>query len=215
MKYIGSTTNYSKRIKTHIKHLKEGNHHNYKLQKDWDIHGERMFQFLIIKRFTDESFIEVLRQEYKRIKSFKFYDLYNIKRDDPRLLMETIKRKKKKKDISRSILNELKQIMATETFKIVTIGAQSGHTIQEVRGRRIEIRNVQCFIFMEYDEDRDGASDMFNVSHLETGHKIVRHVNRDKAIKAAIRRIDNYPEAIEKGLERCKKIGVKLPVNIT
>ena len=35
-RYIGETTQFKKRLKRHLKELRQGKHHNWFLQKAWD-----------------------------------------------------------------------------------------------------------------------------------------------------------------------------------
>ena len=53
--YIGSTKNYEGRKKQHILQLKNRNHHNYKLQKDWDFYGEECFEFSVLEEVNDNE----------------------------------------------------------------------------------------------------------------------------------------------------------------
>ena len=49
-KYVGSSSNIDRRIKTHKQHLQKGCHNNRKLQKDHDIHGIESFKFIILEK---------------------------------------------------------------------------------------------------------------------------------------------------------------------
>lgn len=49
-KYVGSSSNIDRRIKTHIQHLEKGCHNNRKLQKDHDMHGIESFNFIILEK---------------------------------------------------------------------------------------------------------------------------------------------------------------------
>ena len=49
-KYVGSSSNIDRRIKTHKQHLEKGCHNNRKLQKDHDIHGIDSFNFIILEK---------------------------------------------------------------------------------------------------------------------------------------------------------------------
>lgn len=49
-KYVGSSSNINRRIKTHKQHLQKGCHNNRKLQKDHDIHGIESFKFIILEK---------------------------------------------------------------------------------------------------------------------------------------------------------------------
>ena len=49
-KYVGSSSNINRRIKTHKQHLQKGCHNNRKLQKDHDMHGIESFKFIILEK---------------------------------------------------------------------------------------------------------------------------------------------------------------------
>lgn len=49
-KYVGSSSNVDRRIKTHKQHLEKGCHNNRKLQKDHDLYGMDSFKFIILER---------------------------------------------------------------------------------------------------------------------------------------------------------------------
>ena len=49
-KYVGSSSNINKRLKTHKQHLQKGCHNNRKLQKDHDIYGLDSFKFIILEK---------------------------------------------------------------------------------------------------------------------------------------------------------------------
>lgn len=49
-KYVGSSSNIDRRIKTHKQHLQKGCHNNRKLQKDYDMHGIESFKFIILEK---------------------------------------------------------------------------------------------------------------------------------------------------------------------
>lgn len=82
--YIGETLNILERWSTHISNLKNGSHHSYKLQSDWDLYSEEDFEFKIIS-VLDESipnFIDkyiLIIFEYIYIESYKSIDHgYNV-----------------------------------------------------------------------------------------------------------------------------------------
>lgn len=49
-KYVGSSSNIDRRIKTHKQHLQKGCHNNRKLQKDHDMYGIESFKFIILEK---------------------------------------------------------------------------------------------------------------------------------------------------------------------
>lgn len=49
-KYVGSSSNIDRRIKTHKQHLEKGCHNNRKLQKDHYLYGIDSFKFTILEK---------------------------------------------------------------------------------------------------------------------------------------------------------------------
>lgn len=55
-KYIGSSTDVEGRWKSHIRHLKNGTHHSYKLQQAYDILGDiNAFEFSLIENVSNKQ----------------------------------------------------------------------------------------------------------------------------------------------------------------
>ncbi len=48
-KYIGQAKNIDVRWKQHVKELDDNEHHNYRLQNDWNKYGKKAFKFSIIE----------------------------------------------------------------------------------------------------------------------------------------------------------------------
>jgi group I intron endonuclease len=75
-RYIGSTTNFTKRKNTHLNFLKRNKHHSTHLQRSFNTHGEEHFLFEIITecfecelRKTEQFYIEFFKPEYNVSKS--------------------------------------------------------------------------------------------------------------------------------------------------
>lgn len=49
-KYVGSSSNIERRIKTHKQHLEKGCHNNRKIQKDYDKYGAKSFNYIILEK---------------------------------------------------------------------------------------------------------------------------------------------------------------------
>lgn len=69
--YIGSTINYKVRIRNHLKLLRKGKHHSWKLQRAFNKYGESIFDIFILRPTTRETMlsdeqwcIDMLRPEY-------------------------------------------------------------------------------------------------------------------------------------------------------
>jgi len=85
---------------------------------------------------------------------------------------------------------------------------------KEVEGHPVTINNIPCFIFKEEEETIQGKIIGYNVSHLETGMRLVNNSSKKNTILKAKERLNKFPNAINEGIEMCKKLGIKLPVNI-
>jgi group I intron endonuclease len=73
--YFGQSVNMEKRIKTHIRNLKNNNHDNDHLQKAWNKHGENAFVFKPIE-IVEEIIIDLTPIETKYYYSTE--NRYNI-----------------------------------------------------------------------------------------------------------------------------------------
>lgn len=73
-RYIGSTENLYHRLKSHRSTLKTSSHRNRKLQKDYDIYGQNVFEIEVLKITNQPEIYEV---EMIREAS-KCMDLYNV-----------------------------------------------------------------------------------------------------------------------------------------
>lgn len=62
-KYIGQTTNYNKRSKTHFSKLRDNKHHNEHLQRAFNKYGEKNFKIEILS-LCDENQLDELEKEY-------------------------------------------------------------------------------------------------------------------------------------------------------
>jgi len=61
--YIGSSKDIEQRFVDHKRDLRKGGHHNIKLQRSWNKHGENAFSFHIIEECVPEKCLEK-EQEY-------------------------------------------------------------------------------------------------------------------------------------------------------
>src|SRR5699024_3598362 len=73
-KYIGSTVDYKKRVRSHLNGLRGGYHENEKLQKDFDVYGEESFEFEIVHHVTDGNSDKRFRLEAELIKFYNSYE---------------------------------------------------------------------------------------------------------------------------------------------
>ena len=65
-KYVGQTTNFSRRINDHKEHLRKGDHKNSKLQASWNQYGEENFS--IVKEKYDLTKEQLNQKEVEEIK---------------------------------------------------------------------------------------------------------------------------------------------------
>lgn len=78
--YIGSSRNFETRKETHLRQLKNNKHFNVHLQRAWNKHGEKNFEFVIIEIVSD---LLQYSKEQEHIDKFKdnLGKLYNISTD--------------------------------------------------------------------------------------------------------------------------------------
>lgn len=78
--YVGSTTNYDKRQKAHIRSLRGGYHDNRLLQKDFDLYGEPIFKFTqLCETNTDKERFEIEANLIGKLKTYE--NGYNLSKD--------------------------------------------------------------------------------------------------------------------------------------
>lgn len=53
--YVGETTDYARRQKTHMTLLEKGEHHSPHLQEDWDKYGSPAFEFVILESLVNTT----------------------------------------------------------------------------------------------------------------------------------------------------------------
>lgn len=68
--YIGSTNNYNRRIKSHIKSLNNNCHKNTRLQRSWNKYGSNNFKFEILENVNGN----LLEREQYYINTLKSYN---------------------------------------------------------------------------------------------------------------------------------------------
>ncbi len=74
-RYIGSSKNIENRWQTHMRDLKNGNHHNYYLQKEYHKYGEDNLVFTVVCSVDREE--DLFEVEHIYINKFKFCTLFN------------------------------------------------------------------------------------------------------------------------------------------
>lgn len=63
-KYIGSTTNFSRRKRQHLKRLKKGNHHAVGLQRSWNKNSPDNFAFIVLEEVLNQEDLIAREQFY-------------------------------------------------------------------------------------------------------------------------------------------------------
>lgn len=74
--YIGSTNDFERRAQEHVKNLKKGTHHNFKLQRAYDKHGIEKFEFVVCQIF--DNITDAVAHESRLINFYKLRHLYNL-----------------------------------------------------------------------------------------------------------------------------------------
>lgn len=57
--YVGSTTDFTRRLKKHFQALRRGNHINAHLQAAYNLYGEKVFECEVLERCRPEDIFEV------------------------------------------------------------------------------------------------------------------------------------------------------------
>jgi len=63
MRYVGSTTEFPTRCKTHFYLLRRNKHHSSRLQKAWNLDGEKVFQYYLLEEVSDLTLL-LSREKY-------------------------------------------------------------------------------------------------------------------------------------------------------
>ncbi len=109
--YIGKTSNYKLRWKTHIEQLEKGKHHNYKLQEDYKKYKRMGFSFSVIKESFSITEKQLLDLEMVHIELYKKKGtIYNIITADTKFPM-TKKRTFKKQQSTFSLDLDINNII--------------------------------------------------------------------------------------------------------
>lgn len=56
-RYVGSSVNLDARLKKHLRLLRKGEHHSYKLQRDWNKYSEGAFEIEVLLRCSVEELL--------------------------------------------------------------------------------------------------------------------------------------------------------------
>ncbi len=78
MMYVGTTTRLIERWRLHRYQLKDGVHHNKKLQNDWDHYGEQCFTFSILETAPSSTDLDMMEKRW--LDRYPPETLYSISR---------------------------------------------------------------------------------------------------------------------------------------
>lgn len=91
------------------------------------------------------------------------------------------------------------------TFKVVVRDNDGKFSLVRVKGERIVMGDLQCFVF-----EQQGV---FNVSHLQTSINLYCDVNKNKAIRKSFEFYMLYPSVINRAIVHLVEHKIKYPVN--
>ena len=100
-----------------------------------------------------------------------------------------------------------------EKFRITFI-EDNQYEFKEVKGERVFLDDLECFVFEEKQLTDQGPVIYYNVTHLETGLNMSHEPVKQVAILKAEIRYRYSPDDIIQGRNFCKLLGIPLPVNI-
>jgi len=63
-RYVGSAVDIPSRWRSHVYHLRKGNHHSKHLQSAWDKYGRECFSFIVLERVDDLAVLIQREQAY-------------------------------------------------------------------------------------------------------------------------------------------------------
>ena len=89
--YVGSTTNFSRRKKDHLRILKENRHHCKYLQRAWNKYGEGLFTFEIVESFNYLTKDSIKIFEYLIISRVSLERLKNLSSSQEKIYFFSLK----------------------------------------------------------------------------------------------------------------------------
>jgi group I intron endonuclease len=76
--YVGSSSEYEKRKRSHLRLLRKGTHHNKPIQEDFDKHGEDNFYFEVLEKYDVINRDDLFEVEQEYITNSDKELLYNL-----------------------------------------------------------------------------------------------------------------------------------------
>lgn len=123
-KYIGITKDFEKRKNNHLKLLRKNKHHSYKLQKDFNIFGEKVFSFKVLE-ISNLDYKNAYQREKQLIDELKSKEkfIYNVAPGGLTNPMFSKEIKEKMKNTKQKQVNDVVQIIKIDEniFKVINI----------------------------------------------------------------------------------------------
>lgn len=147
--YIGSTNNFECRWSSHRYALRRGTHDNPHLQRSWDKHGEKAFEFGVLEYLDNLDELVKAEQFWMDIYQEEGRELYNIGRcvDNPmRGLENNAEARRKVSEANIGNQNALGHIVSKEARRRISEGNKGkqhslGYKLSEDHKRRISEGN--------------------------------------------------------------------------
>ena len=151
-RYIGRTTDYEKRISTHMSLLKTGNHPNRELQSDYNEYGD-VFWYKIL---AQGNFDGISIEKAYMVKFKTYLSAYGYNTKDPAVYS------KETKSLAKDINPE-----STDYFENVNIGSED---VPNTFGERVKARRINLEMTQEQLAKRLGYVSRNAVCQVEKGN---------------------------------------------
>lgn len=141
--YIGSSSEITKRWQRHVRTLNQQEHHNYKLQLDWDCYGDESFTFDVIEE-TDN-----LVEREKFWLDLTFEGSYNIHNSSNNPMRDEIAKQKRLTTIYAKYGNmsggfaKLNDTLVTDIIKLINIGESNPEIAKKYDCHVSTIRSIR------------------------------------------------------------------------
>jgi len=203
--YVGSTTgSFKKRWQTHLSSLKNGNHHNPKLQKSFNENKTEEVIFSILEIIenklevipTEQKYIDMLKPEYngsqKASNPLNVYKTKKFKNGKP----ITYKPTKAHRETTEAIADRLNKSLsdyvreAVEHYNKVQLDS-----VCSVCGKITDIKYVFSNKKVCYQCDRDKQNE--GIEHYNTHHQQETYPDFNAKMKAVTEKINSKPTMVQ------------------
>lgn len=181
--YVGSTKNYNKRVKQHLKQLCDNKHHNTYLQNVWNKYGDGDFIFSILEHITNIDEL-AYAEDYYIACNVSGYNIAKATGGD------NFTNNPRKEEIRKNIALGVQKYMSTLTteekaIKFGRAGAQNGNwkggtsqkLCQVCYKTKISPNNETCIAC----RDRSGVNNpFFGKKHSDSTKQVLREKNIGK-----------------------------------